>query len=332
MILLMTTLLGAGPTQYFFDLNPEAVIDALDNLKLEPTGRCLMLNSMENRVFELECEGGRFLVAKFYRPGRWSKEQIQEEHDFLFDLKEDEIPAICPLKFDEESVLFDQKTQLFFALFPKVGGRHFEYEVPMSLERLGSALARLHQTGRRRPFINRPVLKPAQVIQTAKLIVTDSEFVDDPFKKEYSSCLDQIVQLISPLFESLPFQRVHGDSHAGNILFRENIFIVDFDDTMMAPVMQDFWMLISGDDEEFQSKRDRLAEGYEIFMPYPYEQERTIEALRAMRMIHYHSWIQKRYQDPSFIHHFPYFKDLEFWKSHLFDLYQQIHRIQDQRA
>jgi Ser/Thr protein kinase RdoA (MazF antagonist) len=326
----MTTLLGAGPTQFFYDLNPEAVIDAVDNLGLEPTGRCLMLNSMENRVYELECEDGRFLVAKFYRPGRWSKAQIQEEHDFLFDLNEDEIPAICPLKFDNESVLFDEKTQLLFALFPKVGGRHFEYEVPMSLERLGSALARLHQTGRRREFKNRPILKPLQVIQAANSIIIQSEFVNDSYKKEYTALLGLIEKLSSPIFETLTFQRVHGDSHAGNILFRESIFIVDFDDAMMAPTMQDFWMLISGDDEEFQAKRNRIAEGYEIFMPYPYEQERAIEILRAMRMIHYQSWIQKRYQDPSFIHHFPYFKDQEFWQSHLFDLYQQRERIEDQ--
>lgn len=326
----MKDTLGSGPTQYFYNLTPELIMDSVEELGLYPTGRCLALNSMENRVFEIEIEDDQgqrsFLVGKYYRPGRWNREQIQEEHDFLLDLKRDEIPTIAPVQRDGETLFeltTEDQTPLFYALFPKAGGRHFEADVPGSLERLGSMLARLHQTGRAREYENRPRLDGDHYARRVAAQLLAGPYLPKHLASSYQEIVEEIADLADTLLEPLPYQRVHGDCHHGNVLIHDTLAFVDFDDTMMAPIMQDFWMALSGDEAEFYAKRDRLAEGYEVFAPFPYEQESVIEVLRSLRMIHYNGWIAKRYDDPSFKLHFPYFEEESFWSSHLYDLIHQ---------
>lgn len=332
----MNTYWGSGPTQYFFDLTPEKVLDSLEELGLSTTGRCLTLNSMENRVYEIQLEdrlkGVSSIVAKYYRPGRWSREQIQDEHQFLFDLEEAEIKAIPPMKIENEHIFTLGDTGIHYSLFPKGGGRHFEDEIPESLERLGTTLARLHQVGRKRKAVHRHRLTGDLFARQVKETLLGASLMNPQQERVYESLVLEIAKLSDAHLSPLPVQRVHGDCHGGNILLNDQLFLVDFDDMLMAPKIQDLWMVCSGDEDERRAKRDRLATGYEVIDDYPYEQEKVIEILRSLRMIHYNGWIARRIEDQTFKDAFPYFRDESFWNTHIDDLRSQLELIHHKLA
>jgi Ser/Thr protein kinase RdoA (MazF antagonist) len=322
---------GDGPTQFFYELTPDRVLDSLEELGHQTTGRCLFLNSMENRVVEVEVEEDsgerKSFVVKYYRPGRWSYDEIKDEHEFLLDLKEDEVGAIYPVEHDGETLFLLDEEDIYFALFPKMGGRHLEPELPDSLERFGSALARLHQAGRRRPAPHRQKLTTKTFGLDVMEGLLEGPYLPRSLHKEYERVVREICNISDQLINPLPIQRIHGDCHGGNVLFNQNIMFVDFDDMLNGPVIQDFWMVMAGDREEQQRRSDRVAEGYEIFGSFPYDQLKAIESLRSLRMIHYNGWIAKRFDDPSFKHHFSYFQDEGFWQNHLRDLYDQLDQL-----
>lgn len=319
---------GSGPTEHFYNLDQEAILKSLDLLKIKTTGRVMQLGSMENRVYDVEIEldhtpkspSENFLVAKFYRPGRWSLEQIQDEHDFLFDLTHAEIPVIAPLKFDGKSI-FKNAEGLFFTLFPKQGGRAIDEWTPELVTRMGRLLARLHSVGAIKKASHRIELTPKNYGENNLEIILDSKYLPLHLKENFKSLGEDLIKTITPLFQNIKMQRVHGDCHHGNTLLRDDkIHMIDFDDMVMGPRVQDIWMVVPGRDEYAQNLRDNLLDGYEEMSEFDYREIKLIEPLRALRMIHFCAWISKRYEDESFKRAFPHFKEEMYFTTLYHDL------------
>ncbi len=316
---------GDHETQYFYELGPEQVLSALDKLGLPTTGRCLTLNSMENRVYEIELEGFPSVVVKFYRPGRWSQEQIKEEHLFLLDLEAAEIGVIAPNLYENESLFFDEHTKLWFAVFPKRGGRHPDEMNEEQLLIAGRLLGRLHSVGAQRKFSHRLTLTPKSYGQGSLELIEKIDLIPSYLKENFHQRAMVLIDLITPLFKDVNQIRIHGDCHWGNIIWREGEgpFLLDFDDTLMGPAVQDIWLCLPGRDEETTAKRLILLEGYEEFRSFSYYELKLIEPLRSLRFLHFAAWLSKRRDDPAFIHAFPYFRENGYWETLLSDLNQQ---------
>ena len=328
---------GAGKTQFFYQLDPVSILKYIDQLGLKTTGRCLPLNSLENRVYEIEIDNPKaktisenFVIAKFYRPGRWSKDQIKDEHQFLFDLQDAELPAIAPLRFDGESIFETDDGELFYCLFPKKGGRNPDEFNEDQLRQLGRLLGRLHLIGQKRKGQHRVELNIDNYgHQNLKSILEDNHLPEN-YKESYESLVKQFITTITPLFKNLAIQRIHGDCHKGNILYNENdgFFFIDFDDFVRGPVVQDLWTIIPGRDDYAQRDKDTFLEAYELWNEFPYQQLRLIEPLRGLRTIHFDAWIGKRWADPSFETAFPHFKSDRYWAERMIDLRELISMCQ----
>lgn len=329
------SLWGSGETEYFHQLDPVTLLDHIDALGFRTTGRCLALNSLENRVYEVEIENpeaktasDNFVIAKFYRPGRWSREQIQEEHDFLFDLKEAEIPVIAPLKFDGVSLFQteEDKGNLLYCLFPKRGGRNPD-ELNDSMTRdLGRLLGRVHLIGKKRNFQHRMNLNPETYGFSNLESLLSMSFIPENFKPGYEQIAKQFLHLIQPHFENIQVQRIHGDCHWGNILHSEmdGFFFIDFDDVVTGPVVQDLWLIMPGRDQEAVQRRNLFLESYSMWSDFPHSQLKLIEALRGLRFLHFDHWIAKRWSDPSFPNAFPLYQTERYWGERINDLREQI--------
>lgn len=318
----MQKMWGEGETKFFYELGPDEVLGALDLLKLQTTGRCLALNSMENRVYEIELENEPPIVVKFYRPGRWSEVQIGEEHQFLDDLTEAEIGVIAPLKFEGETLFLDAKTKLWFALFPKKGGRHPDEMNEEQLLIAGRLLGRLHNVGAMKKFKHRLTLSPSTYGQSSIQVIEGLNVVPSYLEQNFFSEARSITALIEPLFKDINLLRIHGDCHWGNIIWRESEgpFLLDFDDIVMGPAMQDIWLCLPGRDEETTQRRQILLSGYEEFRDFPYHELKLIEPLRTLRYLHFAAWLSKRADDPAFKEAFPYFRENAYWETLLSDL------------
>jgi len=324
---------GSGKTEFFYQLDPTTILDHVDALGLKSTGRCLALNSLENRVYEIEIENPEaktpsenFVIAKFYRPGRWTREQIKEEHEFLFDLQDAEIPVIAPLTFSGESLFKTKEGDLFYCLFPKRGGRNPDELTDDMTRSLGRLLGRLHLVGRKRNFKERVTLSPKVYGDDNLNSLLALDIIPDQFAASYETLAKQFVALIKPKFESIQNQRVHGDCHWGNILYTEadGFFFIDFDDVVTGPVVQDLWLIIPGRDQEAIQRRDLFLESYSHWSDFPPSQIKLIEALRGLRYLHFDHWIAKRWSDPAFPHAFPHFKSERYWGEKINDLREQI--------
>lgn len=326
---------GDKDTQYFHALTPERILDAVESSTgLRCTGRAMALNSMENRVYELEIEldeaprtpSERFVIAKFYRPGRWSREQILEEHQYLADLNELEIPAVAPRPYLDGSTLHKLKdADLYYAVFPKIGGRSPDELDDDQLGRAGRLLARLHSVGAARSADHRIKLDPATYGTDNLRFLLDLKLVPSTVRDAYQATVEQIVHLTTPWFAETPVQRIHGDCHLGNLLMgRDGLFFVDFDDMVRGPVVQDVWLLVPGRDEYAQGKLRILLEAYDTMRPFDRRQLRLIEALRALRFVHFSAWIGRRWQDPAFPRAFPQFGGERYWQEQLADLREQL--------
>lgn len=327
---------GNQETQFFFALTPDKILDAVEAAGIQCSGRVLQLNSLENRVYEVELEiddpstlrtpSERFRIAKFYRPGRWSAGQILEEHQFLADLVEDEIPAVAPMPFPDGSTLQQcAETGIWFCLFPKIGGRVEHEHDPSQLAQLGRLLARLHNVGAARQAEHRIRLTPTTYGYNNLQVCLSEKIVPAHLAKAYEELVGRILDLISPLFEDAPYQRIHGDCHNGNLLWGSNgAFLVDFDDMVIGPPVQDIWLLIPGRDEDTQQQRRALLEGYEQMRSFDYTTLRLIEPLRTLRMIHFATWIGKRLSDPAFPNAFPDYGTERYWRELMQDLFEQL--------
>lgn len=332
---------GSGATQHFFTLTPDHILRAVEASGLRCTGRCLPLNSMENRVYEVELDlddpsavrnpSDRFVVVKFYRPGRWSKEQIQDEHNFLFDLEEADIPVVAP-KRDADGVsvyLFDE-LQLLYCIFPKIGGRSPDELDDEQSERIGRLLARMHGIGALKDAPHRVRLNTQTYgVDNLKWLV-DSGTLPAEERDRFSRVVENICRISEPWFTAAKSQRIHGDGHLGNLLWGSHgPFWVDFDDMVVGPPVQDLWLMVPGRDDWAKGKMRAVLRGYEMMKPFDRTTLRLIEPLRALRFVHFAAWIGKRWEDPSFPRGFPNYGTPRWWQEQTRDLEEQLAVMQE---
>lgn len=332
---------GDQETQYFYALRPEHILNAVEAAGYACTGRCLALNSLENRVFEVEIEldeapqsaSDRFRVVKFYRPGRWTRAQIGDEHDFLLDLTDAGLPVVAPVALSDDGGTVGQApdSQLFYAIFPKRGGRIPDELTPELAGRLGGLVAQIHNVGAQHHCRERLALD-VETYGLANLdFLLERDVIPADIRQRYQQTVEQICKLSAPLFAEARYQRIHGDLHLGNVLLHpdEGLRIVDFDDMLWGPCVQDLWLLAPGRGHE----RDRLwravLENYERFREIDRQSERLIEPLRALRFIHFSAWIAKRWDDPAFPDAFPTFGSERYWQEQLVDLNEQLALIRE---
>lgn len=316
----------------FFKLTPERVLAAVESSGLLCTGRCIAMNSFENRVYDVELEDDQSSrrIVKFYRPGRWTPEQILEEHQFLADLQAAEIPAIGPVPFPDGKTLHQiSDTDIWYVLFPKVGGRASDELSDEQLLRLGRLLGRMHNVGAARKAQHRIRLDAATYGFANLDFLIKNRWIPDEFVVRYGAAVKRVCEVSRPWFEAVDFQRVHGDCHLSNLLWNHSgPFFLDFDDMVVGPQVQDIWLLVPGRDPESISQRNLMMEGYREFRDLSPLSSRLIEPLRALRIVHYTAWIAKRWDDPAFPRAFPQFNSHAYWSSELRDLEEQVRLVE----
>lgn len=310
-------------------LTPDTVLDAVESAGYLPTGSLLALNSYENRVYQIGEESEGFLVAKFYRPQRWSDAQIQEEHDFSAALAELEIPVVAPLTGSDGQTL-RHFAGFRFALFPRRGGRAPELDDPDTQYRLGQFLGRIHALGAARPFQQRPALTPESFGDQSLRYLLEHEQIAAEYQQQYRDLAQQLLQRVHTAFSAVeyPAIRLHGDFHPGNILWTDSgAHLVDLDDCRMGPAVQDLWMMLSGDRQQMSLQLDEILAGYEEFHDFDRRQLALIEPLRTLRLIHYAAWLARRRDDPAFALAFPWFGTVKYWEEQVLTLREQLLRL-----
>lgn len=328
----------------FSELTPDRMLDAMEAVGLRCDGRMLQLNSYENRVVQVHLEQGPAAVAKFYRPGRWTNEQILEEHGFALELAAQEVPVVAPWTLDGSGsaglqILGEPGTlavsgEQRFGVWPSCGGRAPELDDPETLTWIGRFIGRLHLIGRRRCFEHRSSWVGAQPALAARDWLLENETVPLEMRAQWQAAVDHSIDAIAQAFAAMPdlkLIRLHGDCHPGNILWTpdQGPHFVDLDDACNGPAIQDLWMLLSGDD---LAKRQQLAcvlEGYETFCDFDRRELVLIEALRTVRMIHHSAWLAKRWRDPAFPIAFPWFGDHAYWNEQITRLGEQLDAMRD---
>ena len=310
----------------FSELTPDFILNALESLGLHCDGRLLALNSYENRVYQVGMEDAPPLVAKFYRPHRWSDAAIQEEHDFVQALAESEIPVVAPLITDGKSLLFYEGFR--FALFPRRGGRAPELGDPETLEWLGRFIGRIHAIGATADFVHRPTLDIASFGEEPRDYLLSHGFIPADLDAAYRSVVDQALDGVRHCFDragNVNRIRLHGDCHPGNVLWTDDgPHFVDFDDCRMGPAIQDLWMLLSGERGDMTRQMSDVLAGYEDFCEFDPRELHLIEALRTLRLIHYSAWLARRWDDPAFPMNFPWFNTQHYWQNRILELREQI--------
>lgn len=319
----------------FFELSPESILDAVDSVVdlevpgLKSTGRSLALNSLENRVYDVELEDNTHVVTKFYRPGRWTAEQIQEEHNFLFALEEAEIPVVTPWIIDGQSLF--EMDGIYFALFRKVRGRLLDELDEDRLLILGRYIARIHNVGENFVAKHRLKLNAKNWAEEPLAYILQSGLIGPDYQAKYKSIVNNIIPHVDEFLQNTPSFMLHGDCHLGNTLWQnDSPFFLDFDDAMIAPPLQDIWMVVRGRGPEADEEREILLEGYETFRPFDRRTLSSIEVLRALRMIHYSAWIAKRWDDPSFPKAFPLFSTPRYWEEEINSLQEIVSLLSEQ--
>jgi len=324
----MTQELEAHPLAGLFNrLTPDQVMGAIEVEGRRCTGRFFSLNSYENRVYQLELEDGSTIVGKFYRPGRWSRETILEEHAFLAELRELEIPVISPLELAPGQTIGEVQG-ILYALFPRVGGRAPQELSTEQVEVLGRLIARIHNVGASRGARARPQLSPETYGRQNLAYLVANRTLPGQTESGYAASVEALLQRIEPLFRDVPVHRIHGDCHPGNLLWTPSgpVFL-DFDDLCTGPAVQDVWMLIPSADEEGQRQRMLLLESYRQFREFETGWLRLVEPLRALRYINYATWIARRWHDPTFRSTFAHFGTVQYWEGQIQDLREQIARV-----
>jgi Ser/Thr protein kinase RdoA (MazF antagonist) len=311
----------------FAGLNPDKIIAALEQCGIFPQSGLLALNSYENRVYQFVDDNGQRLVTKFYRPQRWTDEQILEEHAFTLELAEQEIPVVAPLLFNGTTLHTVDNYR--FALFTSVGGRQFEADNLNHLEWMGRFIGRMHRVAQAKPFTCRPPLDVESYLSVPRQILTQSTLLPSSLQTPFFTILDQVITLTKSLYKPQHKIRLHGDCHAGNILWRDGPMFVDMDDCRMGPAIQDLWMMLSGDRHQQLMQLDVLLEAYEEFHTFDTGELALIEPLRAMRMVHYMAWLSQRWEDPAFPRAFPWFAENRYWEEQILALKEQYSVLQE---
>lgn len=315
----------------YYQLTPDTVLDAIESVGIKLDGSMLTLNSYENRVYRVCDVDGNKLVAKFYRPQRWSEQQIAEEHDFSQELFDAEIPVVAPLKLTHGKSLLHWKSYRF-SLFPCHGGRAPELDNERHLIWLGRYLARIHNVGALKLFVHRPEINCQNFGYSSLEFLKQGSHIPSSIRLAYETIAEQVVAAAQNVFNqvgAVDKLRLHCDCHPGNILWTDDgPHIVDLDDSRNGPAIQDLWMLL-GDAETMNHRLDLILEGYEEFREFDDRELRLIEPLRTLRMIHYSAWLARRWTDPSFQHHFPWFAEPRYWEEQILGLKEQLAVIQD---
>lgn len=314
---------GTDDATPYSGLTPDLILDAVETVGFRPTGSLLELNSYENRVYQLELDDGDFVVGKFYRPHRWSNEQILEEHRFTLELADHELPAVVPLMKDG-TTLFDYGGYRF-ALFPRQGGHPPNVESEDNLKTLARTLARVHAVGAIGPFTFRSTLDVHGLGFDSREFLLQAGFIPEELGAAYESITEHLLARLAPLFDDkTAWQRIHGDCHLGNLLWRDNLpHFVDFDDCVNGPPVQDLWMLLSGERHEQEAQLGLILEAYEPFASFDASTLRLVEPLRTLRIMHHAAWIGRRWHDPAFPRAFPWFNSERYWSQHILTLREQ---------
>lgn len=315
----------------FEQLTPDFIMDAVESLDYRCDCRILTLNSYENRVYQVGIEDHEPLIAKFYRPERWSDGQILEEHDFMLALTEQELPVVAPLANASGETLYRYR-DFRFSLSPCKGGHAPELDNLDHLLVLGRLLGRIHSVGAIRPFIERPALRSQNFGHDCAAYIAEN-FIPPEYSESYQSLTADLLQQVDACYARVGATtniRVHGDCHSGNMLWRDGApHFVDFDDSRMAPAIQDLWMLLSGSAEQQRIQFDKILTGYHQFYDFNLAELQLIEPLRTLRMIHYSAWLASRWEDPAFKKAFPWFNTLQYWGEHILELREQFSLLQE---
>jgi Ser/Thr protein kinase RdoA (MazF antagonist) len=307
-------------------LTPDTVLDALESVGLRGDGRLLALNSYENRVYQIWMEEGPPLVAKFYRPARWSEAAILEEHAFTRELFERELPVVTATAVGGR--VLHEFRGFRFAVFPKRGGRAPELEDPKTLEWMGRFLGRIHAVGALAPFSDRPTIGIPSFGEEPRDYLLAHGFLPSDLADTWARVVELALDGIRRCYDragAVRTLRLHGDCHAGNVLWTDDgPHFVDFDDSRMGPAVQDLWMLLSGDRAAMTSQITDLLAGYEDFFEFDARELNLVEALRTLRMIHYSAWLARRWDDPAFPAAFPWFNTPRYWQNQILELREQV--------
>jgi Ser/Thr protein kinase RdoA (MazF antagonist) len=315
----------------FATLTPDLVLDAVESIGHLSDARVLALNSYENRVYQVGIEDSQPLIAKFYRPDRWSDAAIREEHSFSFELAECEVPVVAPLQQDGESLF--EHAGFRFALFPRRGGRAPEPGNLDQLYSLGQLLGRLHAVGASRPFAHRETLAVDNFGHASLTTLLEGDFVPRSLLPAYESVARDLLKRLDELFGRVRYTptRLHGDCHPGNLLHRDDAFyIVDLDDCRMGPAVQDLWMMLAGDRQERLGQLSELIDGYQEFHDFDSRELPLIEGLRALRLMHHSAWIARRWDDPAFPLAFPWFANERYWGDQILALREQLAALDEE--
>ncbi|AIP22466.1 phosphotransferase enzyme family protein [Burkholderia pseudomallei MSHR5855] len=326
---------GASAGLPFAGLTPERVLDALDSVLIpagsRTDGRLLALNSYENRVYQAGIEDGAPIVAKFYRPQRWSNDAILEEHTFVAELAAREIPAVPPLAFDGRTL--HEFDGFRFAIFERRGGRAPELDRRDTLEWLGRFIGRIHAVGATKPYAARPTLDLRTFGYEPRDFLMSHDFVPDDVRPAYEAAVALALEGVERAHEragDVRMLRAHGDCHPSNVLWTDaGPHFVDFDDSRMAPAVQDLWLLLPGDRPGASRALTDLLAGYEDFCEFDPRELHLIEALRTLRLIHYAAWLARRWDDPAFPAAFPWFNTHRYWEARVLELREQIGAMQE---
>jgi Ser/Thr protein kinase RdoA (MazF antagonist) len=332
-------------TAGYADLDPDRVLRTLDAVGLRGDGRLLQLNSYENRVFQVFLEDGDVVVAKFYRPSRWSDAQILEEHAFALELAADDVPVVAPRVLPASPAiellgepptlarLHDGADEHRVTISDRKAGRAPELENPAVLQWLGRFLGRLHAVGARHAFAHRRSIDAATFGHAARQRLLDGGFVPDTERTLWTTWCDGALDRVDRAFakhNQVPRFRLHGDFHSGNIMWRdEGPHVVDLDDACNGPAVQDLWMLLSGNSEEMRAQLTQILAGYRMFRRFDESELALIEPLRTLRMIHHSAWIAERWTDPAFPAAFPWFGSAAYWSQQATQLREQVEAMDE---
>ncbi len=312
---------------HFTKLTPELILDGIESLGVQVASGLLALNSYENRVYQFVSEDNKRYVVKFYRPLRWTDEQVLEEHQFSQLLYDEDIQVVAPLTINGQSL--HQIDGYKFALFPSVGGRQFEVDNLDQLESVGRTIGKMHRTAHLAKFAHRPPISIATHLEAPIATLKSHEIVPVHLHTPFFTIIEQLIERTTRYYTQAIAKcsgaiRLHGDVHPGNILWRDGPIFVDFDDCRNGPAIQDLWMMLSGDRQQQLLQLDILVNAYEEFHELDYKEFHLIEPLRAMRMVHYMAWLALRWQDPAFPQAFPWFGEDKYWEGQILALKEQF--------
>ncbi|HLX28935.1 MAG TPA: serine/threonine protein kinase [Casimicrobiaceae bacterium] len=306
-------------------LTPDLILDALDSVGIRGDGRLLSLNSYENRVYQVYRDDEPPVIVKFYRPARFSDAQILEEHRFVRELADSEVPAVAPMAF--VATTLPSFAGFRFAAYPRCGGRAPALEQTNVLTQLGRYIARIHTVGAARAFEHRPALTVEAFGDASRSYLLEHDSLPAELRIPWTSIVDLALAAIHRAFTAVTFTsiRLHGDCHGGNVLWTDaGAHFVDFDDARMGPAVQDLWMLLAGERAAMETQLAAVLEGYESFGDFDRRELALIEPLRTLRLLHYSAWIARRWDDPAFPAAFPWFGTNRYWQDRILELREQV--------